>query len=99
MVSGQLKITLVQLEPVSMKHKKMDVLCALYCNNELVSAERPITLNATGELPERMFEVDLILTEQAQSNILELRVYKPEDPMNPLIRETVTNNTLIERDF
>jgi len=99
MVSGQLKITLVQLEPVSMKHKKVDVLCALYCNNELVSAERPVTLSATGELPERMFEVDLLLTSQTQSNILELRVYKPEDPMNPLIRETVTNNTLIERDF
>lgn len=77
----------------------MDLLCALYCNNELVSSEHPISLNATGELPERMFEVDLVLSKQTQSNILELRIYKPEDPMNPIIRETVTNNTLIERDF
>lgn len=99
MASGRIKITLVQLEPVSMTHKKVDLLCALYCNNELVSSEHPISLNATGELPERMFEVDLVLSKQTQSNILELRIYKPEDPMNPIIRETVTNNTLIERDF
>lgn len=99
MASGRIKITLVQLEPVSMTHKKLDLLCALYCNNELVSSEHPISLNATGELPERMFEVDLVLSKQTQSNILELRIYKPEDPMNPIIRETVTNNTLIERDF
>lgn len=99
MASGRIKITLVQLEPVSMTHKKLDLLCSLYCNNELVSAELPVTLNATGGLPERMFEVDLVLTKHTQSNILELRIYKPDDPMNPIIRETVTNNTLIERDF
>lgn len=99
MTSGRIKITLVQLEPVSMTHKKVDVICALYCNNELVSSERPVTLDATGELPQRMFEVDLVLTKQPQSNILELWVYKPEDPMNPILRETVTNNTLIARDF
>ncbi len=99
MASSHIKITLVQLEPVSMTHKKIEVLCALYCNNELVSAESPVSLNATGELPERLYEVNLTLTKQPQSNILELRVYKTDDSINPLICETVTNNTLIERDF
>lgn len=98
-VSGHLKITLVQIEPVSMNYKKIDAVCAIYCNNELVSNERTITFNATGDLRERMFDVDLLLTKQPQSNILELRVYKTDDNMNPIIRETVTNNTLIERDF
>ncbi|MBO7470108.1 MAG: PglZ domain-containing protein [Bacteroidales bacterium] len=98
-VSGHLKVTLAQIEPVSMTHKKIDAVCALYCNNELVSNEKVVTFNSTGELRERMFDVDLLLTKQPQSNILELRVYKSDDMMNPIIRETVTNNTLIERDF
>ena len=99
LVMGHLKVTLVQIEPVSMTHKKLDVLCGLYCNNELVSAEYPRSFNASGELSERMFELDLTLTQQLQSNILEFRVYKESDRMNPLIRETVTNNTLIKPDF
>ena len=34
-----------------------------------------------------------------QSEVEQPEAEQPEDPMNPIIRETVTNNTLIERDF
>ena len=31
--------------------------------------------------------------------MLQLRVYDEEDCLNPLIREVVKNNTMIEQDF
>jgi hypothetical protein len=31
--------------------------------------------------------------------VLELRIYDVEDNLNPLVKENVTNNTLISNDF
>jgi hypothetical protein len=31
--------------------------------------------------------------------MLQLRIYDVEDKLNPLLKETVKNNTIIEQDF
>jgi hypothetical protein len=41
----------------------------------------------------------LILNKSTTSTMLQLRIYDEEDMLNPIIRETVKNNTMIEQDF
>ena len=45
----------------------------------------------------RIYDVDLTLLNTG-SGLLQLRVYDVSDNLNPLIKATVTDNTLIERD-
>ena len=33
------------------------------------------------------------------ASMLQLRIYDVDDKLNPLVRETVKNNTMIEQDF
>ena len=46
-----------------------------------------------------MFNVTLNLKESTNTSILQLRVWDVETPLNPLIKESVKNNTFIEQDF
>jgi hypothetical protein len=39
------------------------------------------------------------LNQQVSASVLELRIYDVEDHLNPLIRETVKNSTMIDMDF
>ena len=50
-------------------------------------------------LNNRVFEVTLNLSKSVTSSVLQLRVYDVDDTLNPLIKETVKNNTMIEQDF
>ena len=50
-------------------------------------------------LRERVYEVSLRLVRPCSGGLLQLRVYDVEDPLNPLVKENVRNNTLVERDF
>jgi len=34
-----------------------------------------------------------------EAKVLQLKIYDAADELNPLIKENVTNNTLIENDF
>jgi len=43
--------------------------------------------------------VELTLNKPTDANILQLRIYDVDDELNPLIKENVKNNTLIEQDF
>lgn len=100
-VSSRLKVLLMQKDAISIDVKERDVCCAIYCNDEKVSNEVVLTLNSTDAevLQNRMYEINLVLNREVSSGILQLRIYDNEDMLNPLYKETVTNNTLIGQDF
>ena len=50
-------------------------------------------------LNNRVFEVTLNLNKSVNASMLQLRIYDVDDKLNPLVRETVKNNTMIEQDF
>lgn len=51
------------------------------------------------ELVNRVHEVVLTLQQSVTPGLLELRVYDTKDPLNALLKEPVTNSTLLEMDF
>ena len=91
----------MQKDAISIDVKERDVCCAIYCNDEKVSNEVILTLDSTdAEVPQnRMYEINLVLNREVSSGILQLRIYDREDMLNPLLKETVTNNTIIPQDF
>ena len=50
-------------------------------------------------LDNRKIQVDLTLKKNVDAKVLQLKIYDATDELNPLIKENVTNNTLIENDF
>ena len=100
-VSSRLKVLLLQNDAISIDVKEREVCCAIYCNDEKVSNDVVLTLDSTdADVPQnRMYEAAFILNKDVSSGILQLRIYDKDDMLNPLIKETVTNNTLIEQDF
>jgi hypothetical protein len=99
-VSSNLKFALVQSEAVDTHHQERVITCALYDGDHPVTPIIDIKLNSHDEelTASRMFNINLTLNAVVQANRLELRVYDKEDSLNPLIRQSVINNTLIERD-
>lgn len=101
MVSSQLKFQLVQTEAVSMVIMERTVTCCIYCGEEAVTVNKEVILNSPDaeNLNNRVFEVTLNLNKSVTSSMLQLRISDVEDKLNPLIKETVKNNTIIEQDF
>ena len=101
MVSSQLKFQLIQTEAVCMTVIERSVICCIYNGDEQVTAEKEVLLNSSDSenLNNRLFEVTLNLNKSVSGSMLQLRVYDTEDMMNPLIKEVVKNNTIIEQDF
>lgn len=101
MVSSQLKFQLIQTEAVSMTVMERKVVCCIYNGDDPVTVEKELTLNSTDSenLNNRVFELSLNLIKSVSSSMLQLRVYDVEDMLNPLIKENVKNNTIIEQDF
>ena len=101
MVSSQLKFQLIQTEAVSMTVIERSVICCIYNGDEPVTAEKEVLLNSSDSenLNNRLFEVTLNLNKSVSGSMLQLRVYDTDDMMNPLIKEVVKNNTIIEQDF
>lgn len=99
-VSSRLKAHLVQGEAVSMTMQEQTVECAVYVGDEAVTPIKTITLNSTDEEmgANRIYEVDLTVTQSATSKIMQFKVFKQEDPLNPVIVKNIVNNTLIEQD-
>lgn len=99
-VSSRLKAHLVQGEAVSMNMQEQTVECAVYVGDEAVTPVKAITLNSTDEEmgANRIYEVDLTVTQSATSKIMQFKVFKQEDPLNPVIVKNIVNNTLIEQD-
>ena len=101
MVSSRLKFHLIQSEAVSISVMGRKVVCQVFNGEEPVTAEKELMLNSTdmANLNNRVFEVTLNLNKSVTSSVLQLRVYDVDDRLNPLIKETVKNNTIIEQDF
>ena len=101
MVSSQLKFQLIQTEAVSMTVMERKVVYCIYNGDDPVTMEKELTLNSTDSenLNNRVYELSLNLNKSVSSSMLQLRVYDVEDMLNPIIKENVKNNTLIETDF
>lgn len=101
MVNSRVKLTLIQSEAVSMTLIERKVICCVFDGNKPITDEVAVTLNSTdAENPaNRMFNITLNLKESTSSSLLQLRVWDVETPLNPLIKESVTNSTIIEQDF
>ncbi len=101
MVSSRLKFQMIQSEAVSMTVMERKVVCCIYNGDEPVTQEKEVNLDSAdaNNLNNRVFEVTLNLNKSVDASMLQLRIYDIEDKLNPLIRETVKNNTLIETDF
>lgn len=103
MVSSRLKFQLIQSEAVSMTVTERKVICQLFHGEEPVSTEKLLTLNSPDavNINNRVYEVTMTLCKSVSGSMLELRIYDEEDAgrLNPIIRETVKNNTIIEQDF
>lgn len=101
MISSLLKFKLVQREAISTSLKQRVILCGIYEAYTLVSNTMEITLDSTDHSVgfTRFYEVALNLNKPVRGHLLTLRVWDKEDELNPLIVESVRNNTLIDRDF
>ena len=75
----------------------------LFHGEEPVSTEKLLTLNSPDavNINNRVYEVTMTLSKSVSGSMLELRIYDEDDAgrLNPIIRETVKNNTMIEQDF
>lgn len=101
MVSSRLKFHIIQSEAVSMTVMERKVVCQVFSGDEPVTAEKELLLNSpdASNLNNRVFEVTLNLNKSVSASVLQLRIYDVDDRLNPLIKETVKNNTMIEQDF
>ena len=101
MVSSRLKFQLIQSEAVSMTVMERKVVCCIYNGDDPVTQEKELTLNSADavNLNNRVYEVTLNLSKSVSASMLQLRIYDVEDRLNPLVREIVKNNTIIEQDF
>jgi hypothetical protein len=100
MQASRLRFKLLQTEAVSMDMKERIVNVALYHNDEAVTPVKTIPLDKTDpSLDNRKIQVDLTLNRNVDAKVLQLKVFDVTDELNPLIKENVTNNTLIENDF
>jgi|WetSurMetagenome_2_1015567.scaffolds.fasta_scaffold00327_5 hypothetical protein len=101
MVSSRLKFKIMQSESVDMDTLERTVTCAVYDNDVAVTAEKIIHLKSTDaeNFNNRIYDVDLTINKSTGANIMQLHISDIDDPLNPLIKETVINNTLIGQDF
>ena len=104
-ISGAIKLRILQKDPIGESIKSRLVLIGLYNpSNELISNETDVELAATSELPTgRTKEVILNLTSKAgQISICYLQIFDKQDDkdkLNPLFKEKAINKSLIESDF
>lgn len=100
MQASRLHFKLLQTDAVSMDMKARIINVALYHNDKPVTSVKEITLDNTDVLLDnRKMQIDLTLNQNVDAKVLQLKVYDVTDDMNPLIKENVTNNTLISIDF
>ena len=73
---------------------------ALYYNDAPVTPIKDVLLDKTdASLDNRKYLIDLTLNRNVDAKVLQLKIFDATDELNPLIKENVTNNTLIENDF
>ena len=100
MQASRLRFKLLQTEAVSMDMKERLIKIALYYNDAPVTPVKDILLDKTDpSLDKRKIQIDLTLNRNVDAKVLQLKIYDATDDLNPMIKENVTNNTLIENDF
>lgn len=100
MQASRLRFKMLQTEAVSMDMKERPIRVALYHNDVPVTPVKDILLDKTDpSLDNRKIQVDLTLNKNIDAKVLQLKVFDATDDLNPIIKENVTNNTLIENDF
>lgn len=100
MQASRLRFKMLQTEAVSMDMKERHIRVALYHNDVPVTPVKDILLDKTDpSLDNRKIQVDLTLNKNIDAKVLQLKVFNATDELNPIIKENVTNNTLIENDF
>ena len=100
MQASRLRFKLLQTEAVSMDMKERLIKVALYYNDTPVTPIKDVLLDKTdASLDNRKYLIDLTLNRNVDAKVLQLKIFDATDELNPLIKENVTNNTLIENDF
>ncbi len=103
--TGNIKITVLQNEPVSNEFKSLEVNVGLYNDKgELLSNEMELSCNATSNNPkERMFEIILTLNNLgSKTSFCYLKAFdnKDKNKLNPIVfNDLITISTLMEMDF
>lgn len=100
--TGNIKVALLQNEPVSNELKSLDIVMGLFNDNgELVSNEVELSCNATSANPkERVFEIILTLNSLgSKASFCHLKAYNPKDKLNPILNDLITISTLMDMDF
>ncbi len=98
--ASRIRFRLLQTDPVSMEYRERTITVGLYNNDVPVSPIKTILLDKTDtSLENRKYLVDLTLNQNVDSKVLQLKVYDETDQLNPLLKENVTNKTLIDNDF
>ncbi|MDE5849697.1 MAG: TIGR02687 family protein, partial [Muribaculaceae bacterium] len=100
--SSRLKFNILQEDMVDMTMQARSIVCALYQGDKAVSNEVTVTLDSNEPDPSnRINVVTLTLNQSVTPGLLQLRIFdtKDEKRLNPLIKEAVKNNTIIEMDF
>ena len=65
-----------------------------------VTPIKDVLLDKTdASLDNRKYLIDLTLNRNVDAKVLQLKIFDANDELNPLCKENVTNNTLIENDF
>ena len=101
-VSSRLKFNVLQEDMVDMTMQARTIVCALYQGDKVVSNEVTLTLNSNEPEPaNRINVVTLTLNQSVATGLLQLKIFdaKDEKRLNPLLKEAVKNNTIIEQDF
>lgn len=101
MVSSRLKFQIIQSEAVSMNVVERKIVCIIYNGDDPVTEPKELTLNSVDavNLNNRVFELTMNLNKSVSASMLQLRIYDNDDLLNPIIKEAVKNNTMIEQDF
>lgn len=102
MVSSRLKFNILQEDMVDMTMQPRTIVCAIYQGDKAVSNEVSVTLDSNEPEPSnRISVITLTLYQSVAPGLLQLRIYDVKDGkrLNPLVKETVKNNTIIEQDF
>lgn len=101
MVSSRLKIRLIQSDPVTMTRTERVVICQVFDGDKPVTEPQEVKLTSTDatNLNNRLYEISLRQTDTDARSTLQLRIWDKDEPLNPLVTETVKNNTILERDF
>lgn len=98
--ASRLRFKILQTEAVSMDYKERMLKVGLYYNDNPVTPEKEIFLDKTDPLLDnRKILVDLTLNKNVDAKVLQLKIVDVNDELNPLIKENVTNNTLIGNEF